>query len=162
MVLVGVDYSSGRLGRYRKARDYLRVRQGSLDMPLYYFNLQTNTGVIRDPDGTELPDEVAAREHAAAVARELVRNRQIGVRSWRLDMCDASHQLQTSLILAEFDEGLASLSSPFRETVMDGCVQSASLRDAIRDLNKTLLQIKGTIARSKQQPYLAAIEGVQI
>lgn len=131
-------------------------------MPLFYFNLQTNSGLIRDPDGTELPDEAAAREHAAVVACELLRNRRIQARSWRLNVCDASHQLRINVILAEFDEGLASLASPFRETVVDGYLQSASLRDAIQDLNRTLLQIKGTIARSKQQPYLAAIEGVLV
>jgi hypothetical protein len=40
-------------------------------MPMYYFHLR-NTDLIRDVDGTELPDEDAARAHANGVARELM------------------------------------------------------------------------------------------
>jgi hypothetical protein len=42
-------------------------------MPMYYFNVR-NSDTIRDPDGTELADDEAARGHATAVARELMYN----------------------------------------------------------------------------------------
>ncbi len=131
-------------------------------MPHYHFHLLTRTGRIVDPEGTELPDGTAAREHGAAVARELMRNSPPGMRSWRLDVCDADHRLQASLLLAEFDARLEQLEPVLRETVVDTCMQSASMREAIDDLKRTILQVKGTIARSKRQPYLAAIEGVQL
>jgi hypothetical protein len=42
-------------------------------MSLYYFHLHDRQR-IDDPDGTELVNLDAAREHAAAVAQELTRN----------------------------------------------------------------------------------------
>jgi len=42
-------------------------------MPLYYFHVR-NSELIRDVDGTELPDHDSARAHANGVARELMEN----------------------------------------------------------------------------------------
>ena len=42
-------------------------------MPLYYFHIQ-NGEMIRDSDGTDLPDHHSARAHANGVARELMEN----------------------------------------------------------------------------------------
>lgn len=40
-------------------------------MPRYYFNIR-NDADVDDPEGKELPDEAAAREHALESARDLV------------------------------------------------------------------------------------------
>ena len=43
-------------------------------MPRYYFNLRQEGRLIEDQDGTNLPNDAAARIHAAQVATELSRN----------------------------------------------------------------------------------------
>jgi hypothetical protein len=42
-------------------------------MPMYYFSLHDDETIV-DPDGTDLIDIGAAREHATGVARELTAN----------------------------------------------------------------------------------------
>jgi hypothetical protein len=42
-------------------------------MPMYYFHLCDDETIV-DPDGTDLVDIGAARDHAAGVARELTAN----------------------------------------------------------------------------------------
>jgi hypothetical protein len=43
-------------------------------MPRYFFNIRSADGVLRDPDGTELPDLDAARVEAEHSARDLLAN----------------------------------------------------------------------------------------
>jgi hypothetical protein len=43
-------------------------------MPMYYFQQQDSTGVTEDPEGSELPDQLAARDCAVQSARELLAN----------------------------------------------------------------------------------------
>jgi hypothetical protein len=43
-------------------------------MPMYYFQQQDSTGVTEDPEGSELPDQLAARECAVQSARQLLAN----------------------------------------------------------------------------------------
>lgn len=50
-------------------------------MPRYYFHINASDGLIRDPDGTDLPDLDAARLEAEKSARHLLADllRQGGV-----------------------------------------------------------------------------------
>jgi len=41
-------------------------------MPRYFFHIRTSEGIIRDPDGTVLPDLAAARVEAELSARDLL------------------------------------------------------------------------------------------
>ena len=41
-------------------------------MPRYYFHIRSSTGLICDPDGSDLPDLAAARSEAELAARELL------------------------------------------------------------------------------------------
>lgn len=41
-------------------------------MPHYYFHIRSSTGLIRDPEGIELPDLDAALTEAKRAARELL------------------------------------------------------------------------------------------
>jgi hypothetical protein len=41
-------------------------------MPRYYFHIRSSAGLIRDPDGTELPDLAAALAEAERSARDLL------------------------------------------------------------------------------------------
>jgi len=57
-------------------------------MPRYYFNLRDGTAGVSDPDGTSLPDDAAASERAAQLARELMRQSEVKRSHWQLDVCD--------------------------------------------------------------------------
>lgn len=41
-------------------------------MPRYFFHIRTADGIIRDPDGSDLPDLDAARAEAEQSARDLL------------------------------------------------------------------------------------------
>jgi hypothetical protein len=64
-------------------------------MPLFYFTLKNGNYTIPDREGEKLADLNAARAHATGVARELMRNRGVKARTWRLEVCD--EYLQPSL-----------------------------------------------------------------
>jgi hypothetical protein len=79
-------------------------------MPLYYFNLKQGLSVVRDPEGTELPDDASAHEHATVVARELMHNNKKRTRTWRLQVCDARQNLQFELPFASVEDLIAQSS----------------------------------------------------
>jgi hypothetical protein len=51
------------------------------------------SGVTLDRDGTEVTGDSPVREHATAVARELMRNCEAQTRLQHLQVCDAEHKL---------------------------------------------------------------------
>jgi len=57
-------------------------------MQFFYFLLKVGYETYPDVEGQELPDEVAAYDHAVAVAGELMRNRENQARLWRIQVCD--------------------------------------------------------------------------
>jgi hypothetical protein len=131
-------------------------------MPRYFFHLTTARITIRDPDGTQLPNELAAREHARSVARELMQHRQAQTRSWRLTACDDEGNSCFDLLFVTVDESLDLFGPELRKSCEDLYAHSASLSDAVRELRRTLLQVKGTLARADGHPYLAAVRGMTV
>jgi hypothetical protein len=128
-------------------------------MPRYYFNVKRREGTLLDPDGTDLPDEAAAREHAHQVMRELMPNANVRTRAWRLAVMDQNGRSRFELLFASYDESIAHLTPELRSSVEIICRRHALLVDAIVDVRTTMLQIKGTLARSDRRPYVAAENG---
>jgi hypothetical protein len=131
-------------------------------MPTYFFNLTTRDGKIHDPQGTDLPNDAAALEHARIVANELLRNREPERRHWRLDVYDGDRGVCFNLRFATVDPSIDHLTPELRRSLEDVHAKSASLFEAISAVRLTLLQVKGTLARAEGAPYLAAIKGVTI
>ncbi|TNC08755.1 hypothetical protein FF100_28350 [Methylobacterium terricola] len=81
-------------------------------MARYFFNVRHHPGLeglARDPEGDELPDGAAAREHALAVARDLIaRTRLDSVRDW----------FECSFEITD-EEGRPVMIVPFGDTVPD-------------------------------------------
>ena len=77
-------------------------------MPMYYFDLRDDENVV-DSDGTDLVNIAAARQHAAAVARELTANSAgfLDQRwsEWTMSVHDASGLEVFSLALSDFGDG---------------------------------------------------------
>ncbi|HMF22048.1 MAG TPA: hypothetical protein VKG24_07975 [Pseudolabrys sp.] len=115
------------------------------EMPLYYFVLKNGRHVIPDRDGEEFTHEAAAREYAVAVARELMRNAPLRVRSWRLQVSDENLQPRFELLFAAIDDSLSHLPLHLRNSIEHACQNTALLYDTIVDVQKTLLQVKETL-----------------
>jgi hypothetical protein len=128
-------------------------------MPTYYFNLKGQHGRYLDPSGTELPDHAQAKEHARRVALELMYRREPRTRSWRLEVCDATRTPVFELLFATVDPLLAQLPPDFRTAVEEVSARTGGVTDAIIDVRNSLHQLRGTLARSDGEPYLAAVDG---
>jgi hypothetical protein len=81
-------------------------------MARFYFNVRHRPGpegLARDLEGDELPDSAAARDHALAVARDLIaRTRVDGVRNW----FDCSFEITD-------EDGRPVMTVPFSDTVQE-------------------------------------------
>jgi hypothetical protein len=124
-------------------------------MARYYFDLKNSEGTLLDTDGTELPDETAAREHACQVALELMRNASVRTRMWRLTVSDQDRMSCFECLFASHDESIAHLTPELRSSVETVCRGHAALTDAIVDVRSTILQIRGTLARSDETVNVA-------
>ena len=131
-------------------------------MPTYFFNLKTEEGTVRDPEGTDLPGESWAREHARLVARELMQHRPLRTRCWRINVCDSEERTSADLLFASVDDSIRHLAPELRYSVENVCAKFASFWETIHAVKLTLLQVKGTIARSEGAPYIAAVNGVRV
>src|SRR3974377_257754 len=108
-------------------------------MPRYFFNLKTHDKIIRDTEGTELPDENSARAHAHDVACELVANRKMKeTRLWRLSVRNEQDSSHFELLLALVCPAMSDLSPDMRQSVEDVCRKTAALNDAIKQVRISL------------------------
>ena len=128
-------------------------------MPHYHFNVKRREGTLLDPDGMDLPDEAAARGHALHVMSELMRNANVRTRAWRLTVIDENRGACFEFLFASYDDSMAHLTPELRASVETICRRHALLTDAIVDVRTTMLQLKGTLARSDRRPYVAAENG---
>ena len=131
-------------------------------MPVYHFNLHDEHGTLPDRDGTELADEIAAQAHACAVVHELMRNREVKARSWRLNVRHEDGTACFDLLFASVDESIAHLPPELRLSFETLCLKRSSLSDAISDLRLTMRQVQGTMARADGAPYVASVNGVAV
>lgn len=131
-------------------------------MATYYFDLQTGTGFIRDPIGTELADQEAARIHACAVARELMHRRESKSRHWRLFIRRNGEAPDFQVLFATVDQSMDMLGADVRRSVERISGNIAGLSEAISDLRLTLHQVRATMAKADAKLHLAAINGVRL
>jgi hypothetical protein len=61
-------------------------------MPIYNFAVH-NGSRLEDEDGTELPNDAAAREYALQVARELNRNNGNRWNGWKMEVIEGDRQV---------------------------------------------------------------------
>jgi hypothetical protein len=128
-------------------------------MRRYFFNLKTNRGVIRDLEGTELPDGTSAREHAHVVAREIMRNRDLSTKAWLVDVSDGHGNSDFEVLFASANPSISALPAEMRAPIEEACRKAASLSDAINQIHTTVHQVRATIARSERKLHLAALDG---
>jgi hypothetical protein len=116
-------------------------------MPLYHLVLRTTDRIIPDPDGTEWPNEAAARDEAVGVARDLMRNQEVKARSWRLHVCDENLWSSSELLFAEIDDTILHLPPQLRDQIIFASRSVAAMSDALLALAGTLAKFRDIQAR---------------
>lgn len=129
-------------------------------MPIYYFNLKTQEGRIPDPNGIEFLDDDRAREYAEHVALELMHQREVKTRFWRIEVCNAKRRPIVELLFAYVDPLIADLSPACRITVEQASSRTAGLIDAILDTRHSYYELRATLSNSKGKPYLVTRDGI--
>lgn len=117
-------------------------------MPLYYFNLKDLREAYVDPDGTALADDACAFEHARSVALELMQNREIKTRSWRLQVCGADRNILFELLFAKVDHSMIHYPPALRNSVESVCIKTAELNDVMHEVRGSIYQLRETLAGS--------------
>lgn len=128
-------------------------------MQLYYFVLKTGRQSIPDPEGQQLPDDKAARQHAIAVAQQLMQHREANTRGWRIQVCDDYLKPLFEIFFAEVDETLNGMPPHLLASIEDVTRMAAALNDAIAAAQATLKDIRQTLTRADQ--ILATIPGAR-
>src|SRR5215471_13233972 len=100
-------------------------------MPRFHFNLRARGMMHRDLDGTELADVMAAREHATAVADEMMRHSGAATRHWSIQVEDADGHAQFDLFFADVDQRLAGYSPQMRLLVSQTSRRLGALTDVM-------------------------------
>ena len=131
-------------------------------MTTFYFNLKDCRTVIPDLDGTELPDEGAARAHAVIVAREAMRNNEVRTRNWRIQVCGENRTPLFEILFASVDETIDHLPGDLRNSLENVSTKFASLADTIHDVRMSMLELRTTLARAEGVPHLAALNGLRL
>ena len=125
-------------------------------MPRYCFNLRDGGAGVTDPEGTVLPDEVAARAYATYVARELMARAEVKRRHWQLDVSDESGKVLFHVPFVAADDTIDHLSLRTRRLVERLCERQRELAETMFAVRLTILRSKAVCARSQGKPYLAA------
>ena len=128
-----------------------------MEVPLYHFVLKTRHDRVPDRDGSEWPNEAAAREEAALVAHDLMRNQEVKTHTWRIEVCDEDLRPCSELLFAELDESVSHLPPELREPHLVTSRRMAALSDAILALRGTLAQVSETLSHA--DTVMAAISG---
>jgi len=124
-------------------------------MPRFHFHLRAPGKMHSDTVGTDLPDLAAAREHARAVAHELVRGSDVSPRHGSLRVENASGEHALDLFFADVDPRLAAYSPEMRLLVAETSRRLGALTDAICALRATRIESRILIARARSKPQLA-------
>ena len=72
-------------------------------MALYYFILKNRWDSFPDTEGAEFDNESAAHSQAISVAQELMRNRELDTRLWRIEVRDENLQLCSEVFFSSID-----------------------------------------------------------
>src|SRR5262249_19601636 len=92
--------------------------------------------------------EAAARKEAILVAHDLMRNREIKTRAWRIEVCDENLRPCFELLFAEFDETASLLPPELRAFHIVTSQRMAALSDAVLTLSGTLAQVIETLSHA--------------
>ncbi|MCA6119432.1 hypothetical protein J6524_31845 [Bradyrhizobium sp. WSM 1738] len=116
-------------------------------MPLYYFILKAGCHTYPDREGQEFPDDAAARAHAHAVARELMRNRESSTAHWRIQVCDDYLQPRYDCLFVDVDRTPGRFDSDFRSVTKTTAPSAAALRESMCEIDAEMNNLRQMIGQ---------------
>jgi hypothetical protein len=129
-------------------------------MQLFYFLLKAGGRTFPDPEGQELADVAAARDHAIAVAQELMHNREIQTMGWRIQVCDDYLLPLFDVAFVEASERLQMYPPELRVSIRRYARRASVFCDTLADVKGTLADVWDTVARADR--VLASIARSQL
>jgi hypothetical protein len=131
-------------------------------MPVYYFSIRDGAGGVPDDDGTNLPDDLAARAHAMTVIREIARNAEHRTRHWQLEVHDSRRELLFELPFAALDWTIGHLDWETRRLLERLCDAHRTLAETIFNSQALVSRSRAIMAAMRGRPYLVAHRGRRI
>jgi hypothetical protein len=125
-------------------------------MPTYTFKLLDGCGDAEDTTGVSLSGRDNAIDYGCDVAHELMKNRELKTRSWRLDIYEEGDGHIRGIPFASVDPTLDHLRPERRTTVEALCERKRSLFEMIHAVTDTVRESQALVARSHGKPYLAS------
>jgi hypothetical protein len=130
-----------------------------MSAPTYTFRLRNDGRDIQDETGVALDDNASAYRYARAVARELMRSRELHTRYWLLEVYRDGEGPLFDILFASVDPTLDHLRRELRSLVERVSEKKRALKDMINAANATLRESQSLLARSRGKPYLIAENG---
>ena len=131
-------------------------------MAHYFFHLRDGRRGYRDCEGVELPDDDAAKDYAQHVAAELIKNRNINARHWRIDVHDEQGQKICRVALISYDPRLSHLSPVMRKMLEESSDRRYALGEVIAEARATVARSRALVAKGRGRPYLLVDNGDDI
>lgn len=128
-------------------------------MPVYTFDLRDGSDGVADREGIALRDPDHATDYALQVIRELLQGNELEARQWQLDVYEDGRQRIFSIPFASVDHSLDHLSPQLRRNLETCCDRARALKEAMSAARATIRESRAVVARSRRQPYLAAVRG---
>jgi hypothetical protein len=128
-------------------------------MARYIFELRTGEFSATVDDQCEFTSDEAVIEYGRQVAHELMRNRCLQARRWRLDIHNADGEYIACLPFAQLDPTLDHLVSPARGLVERWSEACLALAETVSAARQTARESRSLVARSRGKPYLVAVHG---
>ncbi|HTV30275.1 MAG TPA: hypothetical protein VMF32_21165 [Xanthobacteraceae bacterium] len=128
-------------------------------MPVYTFELLDGSSPLNDRTGVDLPDREHALAYGTAVARELMHGREVQTRFWRLRIHENHGEDTFEISFVAADRRLDHLAPELRRMVERLCDSYRSSKEAVHAAQVTMRESRALVARSRGQPYLAAVAG---
>ena len=125
-------------------------------MPTYTFKVLDGCGDVDDETGVSLRDHDHALRYARDVVHELMRNREVETRSWRLDIYENGDGPIYAIPFATIDQTLDHLVPKLRTMVESMSERKRQLGVVVHAVKVTVQESRALVARSRGKPYLAS------
>jgi Domain of unknown function (DUF6894) len=125
-------------------------------MPTYTFKVLDGCGDVEDETGVSFQHRNRAIRYARDVVHELMRNREVQTRSWRLDVYENGEGPICTFPFAGIDPTLDHFVPNLRTIVEAMSEQKRLLGEVLHAVKATVQESRALVARSRGKPYLAS------
>jgi len=125
-------------------------------MPTYTFKVLDGCGDVEDETGISFQHRDRAIRYARDVVHELMRNRELETRSWRLDVYENGDGPIHAIPFASIDPTLDHVVPKLRTMVEAMSERKRLLSEVLHAVKGTVQESRALVARSRGKPYLAS------